>query len=124
MVAFALIALVAAVAASVAVAAWRKGSAARRWAALRGWADGAGWRLHPGTDGIDWLPAASLSLAVVEGRHEHHELAVVWSAGTGAVTTVYVRVADHGAAVASFDRWLDPSEIDEAVLAALPGQTA
>ncbi|MEV4619341.1 hypothetical protein AB0J74_11615 [Asanoa sp. NPDC049573] len=122
--AFALIALVAAVAASVAVAAWRKGSAARRWAALRGWADGAGWRLHPGTDGVDWLPAARLSLAVVEGRHEHHELAVVWSAGKGAATTVYVRVADHGAAVARFDRWLDPSEIDEAVLAALPGQAA
>jgi hypothetical protein len=120
-VAIALIALVAALAVSVAVAAWRQGAAARRWHALRAWADGAGWRLAPTPAGVDWLPVVTLPIAVVDGRHEHHEIAVVWSAGKGATTTVYVRVADHGAALASYHRWLDASEIDEAVLTALPG---
>lgn len=118
--AIALVALVAAVAVSIAVAAWRQGAAVRRWHALRGWADGAGWRLRPTTAEVDWLPNVALPIAVVDGRHEQHEVAVVWSAGTGATTTVYVRVADHGAALASYQRWLDPSEIDEAVLTALP----
>lgn len=119
--AFALLAVVAALAVSVAVAAWRKGAAARRWHLLRAWADGAGWRLRPTAAEIDWLPAVALPIAVVDGRHEQHEIAVVWAAGTGATTTVYVRVADHGAALASYPRWLDSTEIDEAVLTALPG---
>ena len=121
--AFAVIALVVAVASTVAVAAWRKGSAARRWHALRAWADAAEWRLRPTTAEIGWLPAVALPLAVVDGRHDDNEVAVVWAAGSGATTTVYVRVADHGAALASYRRWLDPSEIDEAVETALPGQT-
>ncbi|SNS77003.1 hypothetical protein SAMN05421812_101720 [Asanoa hainanensis] len=119
--AFALLALVAAVAVSVAVAAWRKGAAARRWHLLRAWADGAGWQLRPSAAEVGWLPAVALPIAVVDGRHEQHEIAVVWSAGKGATTTVYLRVADHGAAVASYQRWLDPTELDEAVLTALPG---
>ncbi|WP_203701324.1 hypothetical protein [Asanoa iriomotensis] len=120
--AFAVIALVAALAVSVAVAAWRQGAAARRWHALRSWADGAGWRLAPTPAEVEWLPVVALPVAVVDGRHEQHEIAVVWAAaaGKGATTTVYVRVADHGAALASYHRWLDPSEIDEAVLTALP----
>jgi hypothetical protein len=123
-VAFAVFALVAAVAAAIGVAAWRQGSAVRRWAALRAWADAAGWHVRRSTAEVGWLPAVELPLAVVEGRYEQHEIAVVWSAGSGATTTVYVRVADHGAALATHRRWLDPSEIDEAVLAALPGQSA
>jgi hypothetical protein len=120
-VAFALLALLVAVAAAVGVAAWRQGSARRRWNMLNAWADGAGWRIRPTTADVTWLPAITMPLAVVDGRHDHHEIAVVWSAGKGAATTVFVRVADHGAALATYERWLDASEIDEAVLTALPG---
>ena len=110
-----MIALVVAVAASVAVAAWRQGAAARRWAALRAWADAAGWRVRASPAEVRWLPPVTLPLAVVEGRHGPRQVAVVWSAGDGAATTVYVRVADDGVALASYRRWLEPGEIEDAV---------
>jgi hypothetical protein len=138
----ALLSLVVTVAAAVAFAAWRQGAALRRWRTLRAWAESAGWRVRPNANGVPWPlrpPVGGVSLAVVEGRRNGHDVAVVWAADGGPVTVAYVRLpaahprghlprrrptdpvvtVDGTCLAATHRRWLEPPEIDAAVAAAV-----
>jgi hypothetical protein len=136
--ALALLALAVTAAAGVGFAAWRQGARVRRWHGLREWARAAGWELAATVEGVPWrlTPLRGVPQAVVCGRHAGHDVAVVWAAAHGgAVTTAYVRLpTGHGprrlrrrrptdpvvtveeaCLAAAYGRWLDPTEVDEAV---------
>jgi hypothetical protein len=142
--AVALLALAVTAAAGVGYAAWRQDTRLRRRRrGLREWARAAGWELASTVEGVPWPlspPLRGMPQAVVSGRHAGHDGVVVWAAThSGAVTTAYVRLptrhgprrlrrrrptdptvtVEDGCLAAAYGRWLDPTEVDEAVDAAV-----